>query len=131
MDIMSFVYCEDAVNDQSGKNVIIGPLQMFAPINLPSNYSFVVSFGLYDFDKDGGNKVKVVFKSPNNEDLAESVMDLPPLPEEARNSKTPIGVQINISFRNVVLKEPGQYKTEVSINDNLLGSYPINVVYGN
>lgn len=130
MNIVSFVYCEDTV-DQNGKTVIINPMQMFTPVGIPSNYSFVISFGIFDYEKDRENSINIIFKSPEGKKLVESKIDVPMLPDEARNATLPIGLQFNLGFRNVVLERPGEYTTIIEINGKELGIYPINVVHGN
>ena len=48
MKVTSFVVCEKTEINTDNKTIIIGPLQMILLKNIPNNYSFSVSFGLYD-----------------------------------------------------------------------------------
>ena len=51
MKIVSFTYCEDVQNDSNGRAIIIAPMQLMTPKFLPTDYSFNVSFGIFDVKK--------------------------------------------------------------------------------
>ncbi|OUN38302.1 hypothetical protein [Massilimicrobiota sp. An80] len=129
MKIQSFVYCEDIQNDPQGKTVIVGPLQMIITKYIPTDYSFNISFGIFNVPKDGFS-INTEFYNPKGEKISENVLTAPQFPEEKINfPDLPLGVQINIGFRNISFEIQGEYKTVIKINGQECGTYPIEV-YG-
>lgn len=129
MKIVSFTYCEDVQNDQNGKPMIICPMQFMAPISLPTNYSFCASFGVFNIPKNGFS-IKFQFLDPDGNVVqgAENNMLVPPIPDEQiKNKKIPLGIQVNMGFRNIVLRERGEYKSRIILNGEIVGTYPIEV----
>lgn len=127
MKIVSFVYCND-VNNENGNTILISPMQMLTPIGIPSNYSFTVSFGLLDrYEKFNNNEVIIKFVDDTDKEISKNVFTFPPLPEELKKSPDPIGIQINIGFRNVILEKAGIFSTVIECNNSELGRYPIDV----
>jgi hypothetical protein len=128
MEIVSFVYCDDVIeNNSNHSSTIIAPMQMFLPVGLPSNYSFSISFGLYGLNKLGNDEIEISFLDPNKQCIAENKMIVPSLPDPIKQSKQPVGAQINIGFRNVVLNYEGKHYTVIKVNGEKLGEYPIHV----
>lgn len=130
MKISSFVYC-DEVLQQDGKTTIVNPLQMFTPVALPSNYSFVISFGIFDYNKDIANSVDVTILDSDGDVIAEGKLDIPIMPEQMKSTKKPIGIQVNMGFKNIILNKAGEYMSIIRINDQEYGRFPINVIQGN
>ena len=128
MKIVSFTYCNDVTNDGNGNPMIVGPLQMLMPINLPANYSFSISFGVYDITKNGNDEIEVGFYDRDNTQIALNRIIIPSLPKELSGANNPIGLQINVGFRNVILQNSNEHYAEIKINGNFLGKYPIDVV---
>ena len=128
MKIVSFTYCNDVINDNIGNPLIAGPLQMLMPINIPANYSFSVSFGVYDLGKTGDNKFRVEFIDSDENIIADNDLTIPDFPDKVKVSNNPLGIQINIGFRNIILNKEGTYKTLIYHNGNKVGEYAIEVV---
>lgn len=127
MKLVSFVYCDEVKAEDNGINSILNPLLMFNPIATPSNYSFTISFGVYDLEKEIENILNISFVDPNKNVISEQNMNLPVLPRELIEARKPIGIQFNVGFRNVVLSCEGEYRTIIKINDTVLGEFPIYV----
>lgn len=129
MKIVSFVYCEDVQNDQNGKGVIIAPMQLMTPKFLPTDYSFNISFGIFDVLKEGF-KLETKFLDPNGQEVANNIMQVPHLPiDKIEKPNLPVGLQVNIGFRNIPLLISGEYKTVIYLNEIKSGEYPIEVCY--
>lgn len=127
MKIISFVYCERIVQENQNLS-IVNPLTMIVPINMPTNYSFSISIGLYDIPVNQNHTIKVELIDPNGEVVFEMPGDFK-VENESLEEKT--GAQFNIDINNQVFKEYGEYKTQVIINNEPLGEYPIEVVKRN
>lgn len=131
MEIVSFIYCEDVQNDPQGKTMIIGPMQFMPVINLPTNYSFCASFGIYNIPKHGFS-IKFEFVDPDGNVVQGGLnqMVVPPIPDDKIvNPKLPLGIQVNMGFRNIILYKDGKYESKIYLNDALVNSYPIEVSY--
>ncbi|PFA84501.1 MULTISPECIES: hypothetical protein [Bacillus] len=130
--VSTFMYCEQAeMNPQIQKTVISGPLHVFTVPFVPTTYSFAITFGLLGINNKQDNKLSIRFLDPNDNPKidAENLMigktpDLnwEEMPHEAR------GLIANMDFRNVILECEGLYKTQIFMNDELLGEFPIQVV---
>lgn len=59
--IVSFTYCDNVANDMNGNPIITRPLQMITPMAIPSNFTFSISFGVYDIDKIEKNCINIDF----------------------------------------------------------------------
>lgn len=128
MEIVSFTYCEDVQNNECGKSVIIAPIQMLTPVSLPTNYSFTVSFGIYDIPKDGF-EIRLDFFDSEENAISENKMMFPPIDEkEVLDIDSPLGVQINMGFRNLIFRNEGKYISKIYLNGELYGEYPIYLV---
>ena len=131
MKVVSFTYCEDVQNDPQGRAVIIAPMQMIIPQFLPTAYSFNVSFGISDVPKEGFS-ITTEFWNPLGIKVSDNKFQVPSLPVEKIDlPNAPLGLQVNVGFRNVVLDTKGEYKTKILINNEEYGVYPIEVYYDN
>lgn len=66
--ISSFTYCDSIQTEmtpQGPRNQIVNPLQMLAPIAIPSNYSFAIACNIAGFDATKENSVRIQFISPS------------------------------------------------------------------
>lgn len=130
MEIVSFVYCEDVQNDPQGKAMIIGPMQLMPVVNVPTNYSFCASFGIYNIPKNGF-LIKFEFIDPDGDVVQGGLnqMMVPTIPDDKIiNSKLPLGIQVNMGFRNIILKKVGRYEAKIYLNDEFINGYPIEVL---
>ena len=128
MEIRSFTYCNDVINDSNGYPLISGPLQILMPINIPANFSFSISFGVYDLNRNGHNRFEVEFIDADGNKIAYNDLNIPDFPNEIKKSKNPICIQINVGFRNIVLNKEGRYKTLIKYNGEKEFEYPIDVI---
>ncbi len=129
MKIVSFTYCEDVQNDSQGRALIIGPMQLMAPKFMPTDYSFNISFGIFDVPKEGF-LINTEFLDPNGSKISENTLQVPTLPVDKINlPNLPFGIQVNIGFRNVPLLIPGEYNTVIKLNGKECGKYPIEVCH--
>lgn len=127
MKLTSYVYCQDT-KIENENTVIIAPHQMLTPINLPTNYSFTISFGLLGKPNEFIDKqVVVTFKNPNDEEISKNTFDMPQIPKEVTGTENYIGIQLNLSLMNVVLNTAGVYNTVIEVNGEVLKECPIDV----
>ena len=125
--IVSFTYCDNVANDMNGNPIITRPLQMITPMAIPSNFTFSISFGVYDIDKIEKNCINIDFLDPNDVVISNNELILPDMPREINETPDPVGIQINVEFKNTYIKEEGEYKTRRILNGSKLGEFPINV----
>lgn len=127
MKIVSFAYCEDIQNNPQGQTIVIGPLQMLITKYIPTDYSFNISFGIYNVPKEG-LLINTGFYSPNGEEISNNVLRVPQFSDEKISyPNLPLGIQVNIGFRNIPFESQGEYKTIIKINGKECGTYPIEV----
>lgn len=125
LKITSFVYCT-AIEQAPNGPALRGVLQFLAPKMLPTEYSFSISFGVYDLGKMEKLKIRYVFKDPDGE-IVNDTNDVDiPLTEDMQQQNH-VGMQLNLDLKNIVLSKQGEYYSEVYINEKLSGSYPIDV----
>lgn len=130
--IKYFVYCEgvQGVPTPSGTKIqLVNPFLILNPINIPGNYSFTVSFGLQGMDFTKTNKLRMLFLNPDGtiiNDMGE--IDLPMQPTNPKLPPELQGMVLNLDFRNVPIKAPGEYTTKVLVNGNELGAYSISAI---
>ncbi len=125
--IVSFTYCDNVENDMNGNPIITRPLQMILPMAIPSNFTFSISFGVYDIDKIEKNRINIDFLDPDDVVISNNELILPDMPREISETLAPVGIQINVEFKNTYIKEEGEYKTRIILNGCKLGEFPINV----
>lgn len=128
MKIVSFVYCMKVENDEQGNPVIIKPIQMLTPQFLPTEYTFTVSFGLFDINPNEKNMFEISFTDSENHEIVKNKFTLPKISSKDIDMHKPLGLQINMEFKNVELLIEGEYKSTVKVNEDMLGVYPINVM---
>lgn len=125
MKIVNFAYCTN-VKEENGTTVIINPLTMITPYSVPTNYSFFVTFGLYDLPiNESDQHISIKILSPSGGEVANENFNIPNI-DIPKGEKA--GVQLNIALQNVVLKERGSYKTVVTTNGVCLGEFFIEVI---
>ena len=131
--ISSFTYCDSIQTEmtpQGPRNQIVNPLQMLAPIAIPSNYSFAIACNIAGFDATKENSVRIQFISPSGQvlnDTGEVKFQLPV--EQLKLDKLGV-MQFNLDMRNLVLREVGVYSTKVLVNGEHIGEYKIQVIVG-
>lgn len=122
--ITSFIYCRDPEELQIPSQAeVIKPMQVIRTKYIPTYFTFSIACVIYGTDFAKENRLNLCFRNPEGE----VVLDTGEASINKREDNTDL-LQINVEFRNVVLKEAGIYRTEVKINNELLGSYPIPVI---
>ena len=126
--VTSFIYHSHNHPLSNGNTAIVDVLQFLSPKMFPTEFSFNVSFGLYDLFGHETIEVRYVFRDPNNEIVNDTNNIMVNIQQPEAGSANHVGAQMALELRNVILKMPGIYTSEVYVNNELLGSYPIDVV---
>lgn len=133
--ISSFVYCDniqrEMTADKAPMTHIFNPLQVLKPISLPGNFSFSIMCNVSGFDIQQENIFSLQFISPNG-DVLQDTGDIPlRLPQEAvEQKKKTNAMQMCMDFRNIVIREYGEHKTIVKMNNEVIGEFRIPVIEG-
>ncbi|MFB9859611.1 DUF6941 family protein [Salinicoccus siamensis] len=133
--ITTFVYAEEISNTRDNKLNIVNPLNVFRPAFVPGMFSFSVVIGIIGLDVTQGKhtlRIKFYGEDQKETPLIDTgyvpLEDVPTgplsLPSELR------GMMGSMDFRNVVMKSEGVYITEVFVDGDLLGEFPIHVLAG-
>ncbi|HEO8419795.1 TPA: hypothetical protein VBX77_001768 [Yersinia enterocolitica] len=125
--ISSFLYCDEAIFDETRAKPEIGELiDVIQPDFIPGNFSFTVVFSLMGVSAH--HDLKVAFIDPESGAVLETD-ELPleanvsgDLPDEAQ------GVFVVFELKNVPLEYEGIYTTYIFLDGEILGEYPIPVV---
>lgn len=131
--ISTFMYCEDAIDNKSpdgNKLSLNNPFIVFRPLFIPSQFSFGVVMGIIGLDFEEKQNLQVKFSSPNDDVILDTgVIDLDlalTIPDKESNLPPEFrGAIMNLNFRNVPLRVEGIYRSDVFINSELLGQFPI------
>ena len=131
--VSTFIYCE-STNKPSQPNeklIVNNPYSIIRPPYLPTVFSFSIVMHILDLDFDKeSHSMKLIFKKKDSESVIIDTnnIHLPAKPKELQSINLPKeaqGININMEFLNVDLKESGFYVTEVYIDEEKIGSYPI------
>ena len=117
MKIVNFVICDTTEINSNGVPVIVNPFQLIAFESFPNRYTFTISFGVFDFPLEGASlMVKLI--SPEGDIVASTngINFAPQFSKETDESRK-TGAQLNLEYRNVVFKNPGEYKVELWLDD--------------
>ena len=128
--ISSFVYCDDIQTDFTPTGPvsrIVKPLQVLAPIAVPSNYSFAISYNIEGFDADKENTVQVQFVSPDGKVLQDTGTVKFQVPPEQIGVGRQGSMQFNLDMRNIILDKVGLYATKILLDGKEIGKYSIEV----
>lgn len=123
MNISSFVCCQRIANEKNGEPTIIEPLQTIPVVNLPATYSFCISIGLVEIDKEGNDSFELDFMDPNDHVMHNiGPINLPPAPQEIIDNKSMYGAFMNIDVRNMLFRYEGLHAIIMkgSINQKFL-----------
>lgn len=125
IDITSFVYCNGIeMGDKAPK--LVAPLQFLAPISLPTQYSFSVSFGMFDLFGCKAVTMRYQFVDPQGNVVHDTDTVEIPVAEFPNKGKH-IGLQANFDLKNILLTVVGEYRSIVYINGERRGEFPISV----
>lgn len=131
--ISTFVYCEGFQIDnpqigQQPKLHIVGPMHVLTPQFVPTTFSFGLFFGILDFNMGEEHKVRVTFLSPKVEDkLLLDTGDIVLPPNKIDTVQDMQGFMMNLDLRNMVIEYNGEYKSEIYLDGEKIGTYPIKV----
>ena len=102
-----------------------------SPVNIPTEYSFSISFGIQDVDVTEPHYLRIIFHNAEVVLHDTGTINLPI--EEKGDAKLPKnlrGINIGMDFRNLLIHSEGEYVTDIYLDEVLLGSYPIAIVKG-
>ena len=111
MKISSFICCNDVKVEQDGQSKLLGPLQIFDLVNIPSAYSFTISIGLLDVKEN--DQFGVLIKNENGDTVKKIFpIVIPKFPDNI-DETNPVGMQLNIEVKNLVFDSEGVHTFEV------------------
>lgn len=133
--ISTFIYCENANVGPNQKLHIEAPLLNFSPLFLPGMFSFSVAMGILDLDLSKDYTFQLLFFSPEKDEKPVVDTGLITLPKNQSDEPSDLpkdaqGIMLNMDFRNVPLRHRGTYRTEVMLNGDKIGTFPIWVQQG-
>ena len=130
--LSSFIFSEDTqqITNPAGSTLhIVNPLNLIRPQFIPSGYSFSVSFGILKIDPKRDYKIQFQLLHPSGNiavDTNEINLTSPPIADQTLPSDSH-GAMLNFDFRNVPLREIGEYKGVVKVDGEVIGEYPLYV----
>lgn len=127
--ITTFLYCdsiENIMTPSGPKLTISNPLQVFTPAFIPGNFSFGILLGIIDFDTNLKHTFRLLFKHTDSQEVVfdTGIIEFP-IQNKSKLPKHLDGTMVNLDLRNVVIKDQGEYFTEVIFDDEKIGEYPI------
>lgn len=133
--VSTFFYCESTnkPSQPTEKLIVTNPYSIIRPPYLPTVFSFSVVIHILDFDlTEASHSLRLIFKKKDSESVIINTnnMSIPSTPKEFQSQSLPQeaqGLNINMEFLNVDLKDSGFYVTEVYVDEEKLGEYPIYV----
>ena len=135
--VSMFVYAEGSqmnVNPQGQQQMlIVNPQVVFTPMFVPSQFSFSIHVGITGIDLDSEHIVKLIFWDPSDKTtpLVDTKNDARIPIQTDRSKKIPAdqrALMLNMDFKNVIMATNGTYTTDVYLDDDKLGSFPIYVM---
>lgn len=129
--VTTFIYCLGTTN-MEGKNAPInamGVLQALTPEFIPSTFSFSIIVGIKGMDISSNHILDIIFKDSSGGNLVEA-KNISILGEQLQDGDLDLpndqrGIMIGLDLRNVVLKQEGNYSTEVILDGERLGVFEI------
>lgn len=113
MIITSLLCCENIAQDSTTQKLhIINPLQVIELPSIPSNFSISVYLGVLNMDKEGKDAIRIVFYDDDENMINDEATINLPVPNGIDLSK-PLGVNINLDFRNLLFSKKGVYCIKV------------------
>lgn len=109
------IVCEEIFQGPDGAPILRKPLGMLIPVGLPSNYSFSISVGFINLQKNNHYKAQVVLNDPKGNEVFKHDIDFR-IEENNLPGSAAFSV-FNINCRNVVLTVEGDFTVLVKLND--------------
>lgn len=120
LSIGYLIICEEVIPEKD-QIIIRKPLAALTPLNIPGNFSFKVAFSLHNLDKkDFGeeNKVRVIFKDPNGNNVIDTgELQMRTNPDGRPDNATVEIAEADLSINNVDLYHKGIYTLILCVND--------------
>lgn len=139
--VQSFMYAESVIglnmplaNDPTKtehKIQILGPLSTLKPTYVPGLFSFSFACNILAYDHTIAHTMRLCFLKEGSEVILvdTGVTDISANENTQEDILPPHlrGVNFALDFKNVNIEELGMYITEVYLDDELIGSFPIEV----
>ncbi len=127
-NLKTVLYCEGINADMTPngpKNTLVGPLMCLAPMFIPGMFSFSIFVHIEDIGevKDLAHSFKIIFKKKNSQEEIVNTGDQPiniNKGDQTEENKMN-GIMINMDFRNVVIREEGEYVSEIYFDNEKIG----------
>lgn len=111
--------------------LVQNPQYVLRPLFVPSLFSFTISFAISDLDTSIPNSLRLTFVFADQPDtiifdsgvaqLASIVDEQSDMPEHLR------GFNANVDVRNIPIRQNGRYQSEIFINGESIGVFPVEV----
>lgn len=121
MFLTSFMYCDKIEERGNNESALISPKSEIRLPFCPTLFSFCISIGLGDIEKNPAEKISIKFYNENQEQQFNLSTDLSFL-----NGAT--SAMLNLQVNNFQLKKEGVYYSNVYYGKEKLGKYPIRIV---
>jgi hypothetical protein len=112
------------------RHVIVGAQMMFQPIFIPCQYSFAISVGLSGFEPAQSYRLRFQFRKQGLQtiisDSGDHEIDISDLAADAQDAED-IQLVVGAQLANVIIEDEGWYETELFINSDSVGVYPIKI----
>lgn len=123
--VTSFLICESIANvptpDGGMVTHLTGPTIALRPINIPSNYSFVLTFAIQGIGAEPSINIRIVIEDPDGktvQDTGDQELINPNFPDEMPADYG--GAIINLGANNVAFNKEGCYKIKVYAKDTVI-----------
>lgn len=129
--ITSFIYSEETRHESipNGQRVnLINPLIVFTPSFVPGQFSFAITVGLMEVELNKPHVFRYIFRGSNPEQPPIADTGDTQIPTQENTKDLPFEMQglfVGFDLRNVVLSDNGKYYSEVFLDGQSLGTFPI------
>lgn len=123
--ISTFIYSDDSTQTPD-RLLLTNPKTIFRTPFIPSFFSFSVTFGIIEINPNEKNEFQL--KIWAEEDPGEILIDtgVTPIPTELFKDKHELNeAMISLNVKNLTIKKEGKYITQVVLNKEQLGSFPM------
>ena len=129
--VPTFIYAEESRNEVHSKGQkmnIVNPLLVFSPKYLPGQFSFSVAIGMLEVDYSQTHVFRYLLRGPKSEQ--EPIVDTGdvPIPSQLNPRNLPLemqGIFMGFDLRNIDLEDEGKYISEVFLDGESIGTFPI------
>lgn len=130
--ITPFLYCDQFQTINIANKQVQTPLgitNIFIFDYFPSRFTFGVLFGLVEIDLNKDNSIRYRFIDSLGNVLFDTPDTLLRLPDDLVKEMPENGhnIVVNFDLRNIEIKQPGKHKSQVFLNNELLGEFEIGI----